>query len=322
LMTDPCFYLPYEIFTNILSYLEPVHLSKTSLVSQQWNEGSNSNYVWDTLCRLLWQDKVYVPDEITQIKNDGDPKLAYENSIKDMERQYLTQEELCKFTWSFRFKEAAGEHWVENDPWWHGQPPQRSMFLPGGKTKYVDDNNQTKARAPRMERRWKFISHAAGRDGPEGAFIQVNNYPPYIVSRYRNGGFIMQSCWVVYTSFPLPPLGACPDLEDAALDVTTDTMSTEAMRYNIGVEFNLQDQGHIVNLLQLLAQIQHHNGVNFVNVNDLGTGEDDDEDEDEHEGDEDDEDDDNEDDDENMEDNYNENDDDDDDDGVMDEVDE
>ena len=58
---------------------------------------------------------------------------------------------------------------------------------------------------------------------------------PDIVSRFTNGGFIMQSCWVVYISFPMPPMGACAALEDAALDVTTETMSAEAMRYSIFV---------------------------------------------------------------------------------------
>lgn len=43
----------------------------------------------------------------------------------------------------------------------------------------------------------------------------------------------MQSCWVVYTSFPMPSMGSCADLEDQSLDVTTETMSAEAMRYSI-----------------------------------------------------------------------------------------
>ena len=30
----------------------------------------------------------------------------------------------------------------------------------------------------------------------------------------------MQSCWVLYTSFEMPPRGSVPALEDVALDVT------------------------------------------------------------------------------------------------------
>jgi len=287
---DPGLHLPYEIFANILSLLQPAHLHHTSLVSALWSERSGSNVVWDRLCNDLWDEKFYVPATFIEMKSRGEPKLAYEKSLRDYNRQFVTVDELCSFTWCFRFKEAAGEHWIENDPWWQGKTPHRMVFLPEGKTRYLE-NKDYDSRVSRAERRWKFVAHAAGRDGPEGSFIQVNNYPPYIVSRYKNGGFIMQSCWVVYTSFPLPPMGAALDLEDSALDVTTDVMSTEAMRYNIGVEFNVEDQAHIVNLLQLLAQIHHHNNNNPVN-NDEDEQDDDDyngqEDEQMDEGDDDD----------------------------------
>jgi len=127
-----------------------------------------------------------------------------------------------------------------------------------------------------LERRWRFISSAAGRQGPKGSFVQINNFPPLVISRYKNWGFLLESCWVFYTSFPLPPRGACLDLEDTALNITTETMKQEAMRYNIGVEFNLHDHAQILDLLQLLAHIHQPHGFD-IDLPTLGGNDDDDE---------------------------------------------
>ena len=48
----------------------------------------------------------------------------------------------------------------------------------------------------------------------------------------------MQSCWVLYTSFPMPARGTDADLEDDALDVTVTTQAHEAQAYNTGVTFD------------------------------------------------------------------------------------
>lgn len=52
--------------------------------------------------------------------------------LSDDQIDIRVQEELCSFDWNFRFKEAAGEHWIESDPWWNGQPPPVLRFLPSG----------------------------------------------------------------------------------------------------------------------------------------------------------------------------------------------
>lgn len=48
-MVDPIQSLPYEIFTNILSYLSPQELIKCTLTSSVWSDVSSSNYVCTTL---------------------------------------------------------------------------------------------------------------------------------------------------------------------------------------------------------------------------------------------------------------------------------
>ena len=47
-------------------------------------------------------------------------------------------------------------------------------------------------------------------------FVNGNRVPPYLISRHpRNWGWIMQSCWVAYFSFPMPPQGHEAALDDA-----------------------------------------------------------------------------------------------------------
>ena len=46
--------------------------------------------------------------------------------------------------------------------------------------------------------------------------------PTKVVARHPNWGFIMDGCWSVACSFPLPPRGEDPSLEDAALPITVD----------------------------------------------------------------------------------------------------
>lgn len=274
--------LPIEIMANVITFLSPGELVKCTLVSSLWNEVANSSYVWDIMCDRLWFDKVYVPAEFKQAKKDGASKSAYWNSIKDAKRLNIRPEELSEFVWNFRFKESAGEHWLAHDPWWRDNRPARVQFLADGRTVSLDgwpSSVEDSSSGKTMERKWRFIQTAAGRRGPLGSFLQINNFPPLIVSRYKNWGFLLQSCWVFYTSFPMPPQGACLELEDAALDITTETMKQEAMRYNIGVEFNLQDHGQILDLLQLLAQIHqqpnHHNAFGvFLGDDDMDDDED------------------------------------------------
>jgi hypothetical protein len=56
---------------------------------------------------------------------------------------------------------------------------------------------------------WRVVRSSCGRAQPKGslirAYISGREVPTYRVSRHpENWGFIMQSCWVMYTSWPMP----------------------------------------------------------------------------------------------------------------------
>ena len=83
-----------------------------------------------------------------------------------------------------------------------------------------------------------------GIDAPHGRFLRCSVYgrdvPTYVASRHHNWGWILQSCWGLYTSWELPPAGTDPSLEDANLAVTVETQWQEAIKYNAGVPLDME----------------------------------------------------------------------------------
>eukprot|EP01125_Pyxidicula_operculata_P022171 TRINITY_DN8933_c0_g1_i1.p1 TRINITY_DN8933_c0_g1~~TRINITY_DN8933_c0_g1_i1.p1 ORF type:complete len:286 (+),score=26.87 TRINITY_DN8933_c0_g1_i1:39-860(+) len=230
---DPYLALSSEVFTYILGFLDYKEVLKCGTVSKSWLMASKDNVLWVKLCNALFEGKVYLPQKFIDLRNNGQARKSFFDSLKDSERTFLTTEELCSFTWDFRFKSSAGEAWIQRDPWWMKKEPIKRRF-------HLDGTCSMSPNAPwnhdGRTTRWKFVAQGAGRKGPMGSFIQVDQYPTYIVSRHKeNWGFILQSCWVVYTSFPMPPLGECEELEDAHLDVHVKNQHLEAMGYNTGL---------------------------------------------------------------------------------------
>jgi len=210
---DPYSVLPEDAFIEVLSWLSPEQLAQCSLVCQDWREVVNSKPLWHRLCHDLWATKVYVPKYIREVKT-MDPKLAYRCSLKDSTRNFITEEELFTFEWNFRFKKFERHEWSEKDPWWNDKPPSKHRYMPNGEIKV---NGEFTGIQP-DERRWRWIPRMLGKDGPHGSFIQVNAYPSYVFSRMENWGFIQQSSVAVLTSFPMPPKGKDPELEDDSLE--------------------------------------------------------------------------------------------------------
>lgn len=257
---DPSTHLPLELFAMVFTWLEPQTLLTTALVSSNWALAANDNLVWNRLCERMWHDKVYVPKKLVEMRINN-AKSAYFEAIADAKRQHITDEELFSFDWEFRFKASAGEDWIQDDAWWNGKQPTKMRYLPSGKVEVIPSRDLKNAHFGATERMWKWIETAAGRTGPKGSFLQVNAYPPYIFSRTSNWGFIMESCWVLLCSFPLPPRGQCQELEDENLHITTSVMHQEALAYNTGMHIpflNNANPHQVIAFLNLLAQ---HGGL-------------------------------------------------------------
>ena len=189
--------------------------------------------VWERLCETTFEGKVCIAAEAKRLRAQGKPREALRVGLADSRRDTLTDEELTTFEWNFRFKSAAGSGWMEEDPYWLGAAsgPARVQFSPSGRL--------TASGFEMLEQRQLLWSWALSR-GPIGSHVQLHvdgmRVPTYVVSRHAaNWGWLMQSCWVLYTSFPMPPRGADPSLDDEALEVTVRTQFREAHAYNSGV---------------------------------------------------------------------------------------
>jgi len=194
--------------------------------SSTWRHVLTSEAVWADQCAILWHDKVWVPERFHDF-NAMSRISAYFESLADAQRDEITPEELCAFNWSVRMKGHAGGSWTQDDPWWKGQPAATRTYTPDGTCRGAKSNGT-----------WRFpasVTHASrairhSRDGVE--------FPTHFAMRYRNWGWVLQNCWSFGTSFPLPRLGDCHELEDdgeyCSL-VSVASCRDEAMCYNAGM---------------------------------------------------------------------------------------
>jgi len=164
---------------------------------------------------------------------------AYKLSVYDAKyREELRPDELFFDTstgegivWDFRFKETAGNDWTSFDPWWAGGKARKMVFLPDGTVRQIlqscgstafslhppfrdlnnDAANGPESLVPPLKMTWRFVGKPMDLpDRPRGSYLRLTvdgrDVPTYVVHRSRKGdwGFVIESCWGVYSSTPLP----------------------------------------------------------------------------------------------------------------------
>jgi hypothetical protein len=220
--------LPEDVLCNITSFLDVGSLSNVRCLNRSFRTlASQGSAGWENLCQALWATKVHVLKEALE---DPDPMAAYRMSVLDArDRDYVKREELIfdpssqKGTiWSFRFKESAGPDWTTWDPWYSGQPCRKMVFLEDGTVKEFCPEDPNNLETPQFSRRgtlmdppvimsWRFLTRPLDMPArPIGSYVRFSvggrDVPTYCVRRSptKNWGFIMESCWGVYSSFELP----------------------------------------------------------------------------------------------------------------------
>ena len=91
---------------------------------------------------------------------------------------------------------------------------------------------------------WEFEQH--GGPHAENTFVRASIHgrkvPLYEVSRHeKNWGFLMESCWVVWSSFEMPLLGEDPSMADENLKVNVETQYDQVAQYNAGNNYAVYD---------------------------------------------------------------------------------
>lgn len=233
--------LPDDLICEIFTYLDVNSLSVVRLVSRRLKEqGSKDESGWPRHCECLWRDKVFVSKPAEGYSNNAID--AYRMSIEDGNRQEISQRELCYDSksgagtvWYFRFKESAGAAWTSFDPWHAGLDCRRMVFLSDGTIKelasdpafpgsfrieypFMDvpdhhrgDFEDLDEGTTHISMKWRFLSSPMDMSSrPPGAYLRLTvadrDVPTYIVQRSPTGnwGFMLENCWGVFASFPLP----------------------------------------------------------------------------------------------------------------------
>lgn len=216
---------------------------------------AQSEAVWCALCEYLWCGKA-LPTKFLELRDSGKACEAYRQSLLDSRRTSITKEELCSICWSFRFKACAGDGWQESDPWWQGQAATKARFYPSGIIRFqsggVLGNDPPKLR-------WRFVrfqdQHLEDleqqRRNVEGfeffsgfgqrgvrAKVMGREVPAYCIRRHKgNWGWVMESCWVVWCSWPMHARGSDEgwELDDERLPVTFECQRQQASEFNMGL---------------------------------------------------------------------------------------
>ena len=92
----------------MLVYLCPQELCAVAMTCLSWREAADNNGLWERWIDMLWLHKDYVAQRFLKLRESGELKRAYFESLIDSTRTFLTTEELFSFDWAFRFKDSAG----------------------------------------------------------------------------------------------------------------------------------------------------------------------------------------------------------------------
>jgi F-box-like len=235
--------LPDELLSSITVFLDVESLCQFRLVSRRARIVSSRDEAgWKRHCQNLWSQKAFVLKEARQLYKSRNAMCAYKLSIYDAKhRDDLRPEELFfdprsgeGIIWEFRFKETAGVDWTSFDPWWTGGKARKMVFLSDGTVKQITQSHNSNVFSlyppfsdatkestnleggsdgsiSHFEMTWRFVEQPM--DLPKrtsGSYIRITfdgrDVPTYVVHRSPTGdwGFVIESCWGVYSSTPLP----------------------------------------------------------------------------------------------------------------------
>ena len=233
----------------VLSQLRADDLGRACCVCRALRLAAAAPPLWSALCASDWAAKAYVAPAARDALAAGDAYAAFRLARADALRCALSDDELLTLPWRFRFKAEAGPEWVARDPYWRsgGGAASRVAFSADGRLRRTPPPGEHAAERerepawPEAEITWRwarFGPHRSG-GGARGELLRCcvegAPVPTYLVRRHpTTWGWLMESCWGLYTSFEPPPPGEDPLLDDAGLSVSAEVQSREAMAYNVG----------------------------------------------------------------------------------------
>lgn len=237
----------------VLSALPAVDLARACCVCRALRAAGSAAPLWAAACAVDWASRFYVAPGARALHGQGEARAAFAFARADAQRDALTDDELTSIDWRFHFKAEAGPDWVRRDPYWRvdGGAASHIAFTRDGKLRRTPPPGEDPTPWPEVTITWRWARFGAGRTGEEGApvgsllrcHVEEAPVPTYAVRRHpEHWGFIIESCWGVYTSYEPPrPDDDAFAADEALLTVTSAVQFREADAYNTGLPLDEDD---------------------------------------------------------------------------------
>lgn len=222
------------LLEHVLSFSKHVKdLHFAMMVSHAWHEAALSNAVWCFMCEQLWAGKKYVPSHFRD-PSEMSRHEAYFRSIADSTRTVIKAEELCAITWHHRMKRCSGAEWTSRDPWWQCKTARKYTYQQSrpGSGRYDSPADEGLVVRERTGS-WRMLPPKGGASRIQLIPSHTDDpFPTYYASRHK-WGWIIQNCWHLQASFPLPA-------QDDLLAQEVDPELYDTSRFELGVNQALQ----------------------------------------------------------------------------------
>lgn len=223
--------LPSDLWERVFAQLDVRSLLRASEVCAHWKHVAGREPLWRGLCSRLWAGKAYVPKRFLDRAAAVGARKRYFESIADASRVVIERDELCSLHWYFRFKRAAGSHWIRRDPYWAGSAARAVSFAEDGSLRNHDGQLE--------DLRWAFVPTPQAAAPPSsGRAVAVGSgqldFPPELAHRQPDWGWCLNSAWVVYSTTKMELASAAAHgLSDAQLRaLVRPSQWAEAQDYN------------------------------------------------------------------------------------------
>lgn len=211
--------LPHDILMlHIISYFDSLSIvSSLSSSCKKYRKLLLTNKIWESRCKILWLDKIYVHARYLRLPNIY---TSYFGSIRDSKRCVLQgEEELCRLRFHFRFRPAVGEYWHSLDSSYMGTLPMYRQFKLDGTIATcpselgsleidgmmpltsdcvalpVDPLDSEEVRQFVNRIYWRMTK---SRRRVRGQFVKINQWPSLHVGRTDDWGWTLTSLWTYY----------------------------------------------------------------------------------------------------------------------------
>jgi hypothetical protein len=237
----------------VLSALPAVDLARACCVCRALRAAGSAAPLWASACAVDWASRSYIAPGARALLGAGEARAAFALARADATRDALSDDELTSLPWRFHFKAEAGPEWVRRDPYWRvdGGAASHIVFTRDGKLRRTPPPGEDLTPWPEVAITWRWARFGAGRTGDEGApvgsllrcHVEEAPVPTYAVRRHLlHWGWIMESCWGVYTSYEPPrPDDEAFAADEALLTVTSAVQFREANAYNVGCPLDEDD---------------------------------------------------------------------------------